>query len=1047
MKPIELKMKAFGSYAKPTTIRFADLDPGLYLITGDTGAGKTTIFDAMVFALYGEASGSSRIASMLHSDYVEKSEDTIVELTFEHNFKQYKVIRKLHCAKKRDGSYDDPKQSAIFYEPDKLPVEVSSKVTNRIIEIIGLDANQFRQIIVLAQGEFQKFLKADGRQRNEILGKLFDNTPYLSFQARLKKASEKISKMINDDYNAINIIMNNFIYPNGDRLLYNSSNPDFINNISLLVEDEKRLSVDLKHKIADVLKEKGSLEAKKANIITNNELISNLASLKKKDNLLQEQSAYYAKLNDKIIDIEKVNSIYPYELAYKKAILNCKKNNDLLSSNHKMLSDANLKLTEANNKFNGINRLNNDLLRITKKKDELEGVISKFIPFHEAQKTLTIYNKKLNDLILIIDNDNKLVVNIQQTIKNNKHKQSELNKTIELLPQNTIDYKISLDKYHKIFDDNCLYSKVQQVNDMQNNILASLNKELEIATKAQNMKHNYDHLYNQFIRFQASILAKELKIKLETNKKVICPVCKHELSINDINNLTLVDDVVDQDILAKAKKDFEDLEQERSKLHNQNELLNAQKVNLIKNIMEISDDCSLDITNINELTMDYFESLKTTLSQELAYKKEIVDACYIAKQTYEKIDKDNLKLEKQIEDTNLKLTKANNQFISLKSQIANQESIINGYLESLKGYSEIQIKTEIKQLDQDIITLEKTIDTITKNKLQYESKVNQLKGVQETLIANNAKYEEETNDSLKLFNQMLKKNNLELDKYYQLFTYTDNREEWLKVNRQKYNDYHTELKAISDLIMKYEKLCENIVYTDIKTIEEEIMILTSKYSHLNDAKDNNQALLNNHEGILKELVKRQLSINKYLPANNRLKKLSDLANGYNTEGGKLSFDRFAMGTAFREILNAANVHLHIMTGGQYELLHQTKSDNKAATAGLDIEILDNFTKEKRKPDTLSGGEQFQVSLALALGLSDVVQNHTGGIKVETMYIDEGFGSLDEAILDKAMQVLNDIANDKRQIGIISHVSCLQESIAQKIIVKKGSHGSYLTIQK
>lgn len=154
-----------------------------------------------------------------------------------------------------------------------------------------------------------------------------------------------------------------------------------------------------------------------------------------------------------------------------------------------------------------------------------------------------------------------------------------------------------------------------------------------------------------------------------------------------------------------------------------------------------------------------------------------------------------------------------------------------------------------------------------------------------------------------------------------------------------------------------------------------------------------------------------------------------------------------MGNAFAEILEAANVHLSIMAAGEFELIHQTRGEGKSSQAGLGIDVLDVFTGEQRKPDSLSGGEKFQVSMSLALGLSDVVQNHAGGKKIDTMYIDEGFGTLDEDVLSKAIDVLNTIAGDSRQIGIISHVERLEESITQKIVVKKTNKGSTLQIVK
>ena len=192
MRPIFLEMTAFGSYAAKTAVPFDELNHGLYLITGDTGAGKTTLFDAIMFALYGMASGSDRSSDMMHCDFVEKSVDTVVTLRFQQRDQQYEVTRTIHYPKKRGTAdrYGDGAVSAVLTEPDRAPTEGAGKVTARCTELLGMNAEQFRKIVMLAQGEFREFLKADSDKKNEILGKLFDNTPYIRFQSLLGGARD-----------------------------------------------------------------------------------------------------------------------------------------------------------------------------------------------------------------------------------------------------------------------------------------------------------------------------------------------------------------------------------------------------------------------------------------------------------------------------------------------------------------------------------------------------------------------------------------------------------------------------------------------------------------------------------------------------------------------------------------------------------------------------------------------------------------------------------------------------------------------------------------
>ena len=194
MRPLELNMTAFGSYVEET-IRFSDLKSGLYLVTGDTGAGKTTIFDAIMFAFYGRASGRDRDRNpeLLHSDHVDKSVDTVVKLSFLHDDRVCVITRSIHFPKKRGAeAYGDPKQEAELEEPGRPAIRGATNVTKRCEELLGLDADQFRKIIMLAQGEFKEFLKADSDKKGEILGKLFDSAPYRWFQNLLCKTRDAL---------------------------------------------------------------------------------------------------------------------------------------------------------------------------------------------------------------------------------------------------------------------------------------------------------------------------------------------------------------------------------------------------------------------------------------------------------------------------------------------------------------------------------------------------------------------------------------------------------------------------------------------------------------------------------------------------------------------------------------------------------------------------------------------------------------------------------------------------------------------------------------
>ncbi len=235
-------------------------------------------------------------------------------------------------------------------------------------------------------------------------------------------------------------------------------------------------------------------------------------------------------------------------------------------------------------------------------------------------------------------------------------------------------------------------------------------------------------------------------------------------------------------------------------------------------------------------------------------------------------------------------------------------------------------------------------------------------------------------------------------------------------------------------------------YTDISVLGEQIAQAETALRTANEACVQWEKRLENHRITRERIAGAKSALTESDRAWNRLDRLADLAAGTSGEGGKLSFDRYVMGAVFQEILELANQRLNIMSGGKYELIHQTGAGRRNAKAGLEVEVLDMATGRQRSSKSLSGGETFLVSLALALGLSDVVQSHAGGRKIDALFIDEGFGSLDSDTLDTALYVLNQLTEGSCLVGIISHVGRLEESIPQKIRVRNNGGGSRLQFE-
>ena len=266
-------------------------------------------------------------------------------------------------------------------------------------------------------------------------------------------------------------------------------------------------------------------------------------------------------------------------------------------------------------------------------------------------------------------------------------------------------------------------------------------------------------------------------------------------------------------------------------------------------------------------------------------------------------------------------------------------------------------------------------------------------------------------------------------------------ETWLKQEQEAQTAFASDLAHTAEEVHSLAAQLEGQSRADLSQLLEEKAGITDEAKKTEAQLESVSQLVLNHEEVHKGLEAAFLALAQTEPQWQRISRLSDLASGINTDGGKVSFDRYVMGAVFREILQMANIRLDIMSGGKYRLEHQTRASRKNAKAGLDISVWDQTTGKSRDAGSLSGGESFFTSLALALGLSDVVQNHAGGKKLDALFIDEGFGSLSDDVLDKALTVLNQLTEGNRLVGLISHVDRLSESIPQKLVVTNNGHGS------
>lgn len=1051
MRPILLEMTAFGSYAQKTTIDFNRLTHGLYLITGDTGAGKTTIFDAIMFALYGAASGPDRTPDMMHCDFVDKSIDTRVRLEFQQNGKSYTVERTIHYSKKRgsNGQFNPAETNAILWEPGKDPVK--KRVTDRCTELVGLNAEQFRKIVMLAQGKFKEFLYANSDKKNEILGKLFDNSSYVRYQELLKGARNALQDERTSLDKQIKETLTNFfqIPEDADEIQREKllpQNPDLESALCKLVEDDKKRLHSAETERDRLDEQRGKLMQQMGAANSQNQLLDELAD---KEKHLKDLEAQF---------LEKQQQQAMYETAEIALHRICPKQN--------MAQQAQQTLNQA---IADIEKLENDLIEQETILDTAQKTVDNDEPDRLKLETVKLAIEKLEEALPkykilkdkqdkrqeifgTIQNMEKQQANIKQKQTNllEKQKQIEeeltnfeeidtqvanLQNTYTQSQKNTADLKKIQNRLNQVLQKERVLS--EQQTELQKLIQAALNAEM-----------NYHQLYQAFITGQAGLLANELRHEVAAHGKAVCPVCQSEFYAGqEYAFAPLTENTPTQDKVDLAKHIFDEQDQKREKQNRTvttlESALETERTGILRDIQSLIPDCRdwavLTADDWMSYQIYHFQQAEATCKrdwdkavQQQNHRNELKKQRTTTTEQLEKIDTTLSSLTEDLSSNRQTLIKLDTTISELQSQLQ--------YPDKDTADNQMQIQqAEKKRLTNQLDSHQRALDTAKEN---WNSTMGNLNGKKDNL----PKLEQAMEQAQAMLLDALEQNGfLSLEEVYQalLPTGDNDSEMWLNEQQGELIRYHNDLQTTQKRVEELLNQTKGIAYTDLSALDQLIKQKNDDFQAATNTYNSLKMLLDNHCTTTNKVVQAIQSKSKSEHAWNRLNRLANLAIGTSGEGGKLSFDRYVMGAVFREILEMANQRLNIMSGGKYELIHQLSVDRQNSTAGLDVEVLDMVTGKQRNSKSLSGGESFLVSLSLALGLSDVVQAHAGGKKLEALFIDEGFGSLDSNTLDIALDVLNQLTEGNCLVGIISHVSKLEESIPQKIRVKNSERGSSL----
>lgn len=916
MKPILLVMSAFGPYLNETTIDFRKLgSKGLYLITGETGAGKTTIFDAVTYALYGKPSGNVRNEKMLRSKFATPNQKTYVELTFEYKGQEYCIRRNPEYERnslRGDGTTLE-KPSAELRYPDGRIVNKTEEVNTAIEEILGLNRSQFSQIVMIAQGDFQTLLTADTNKRKAILERLFNTAAFTLIQKKINEDANALFGEIKDLRKSINQYIKDIA---DDDVKY----ADYIN-------DDNSLAVplcDIMQKLSDSIEHD---EQKK---------IALTDELKQCEKSLETISA----------EIEKAETQ--------------QSNEEKLGEREKTLKAEQEKRDRANKELNKANKNKKATEDISRKIGKIESELADYTErdnisnsFSDAKKKLESATEKLKEL-------KGKEKEISDFLKSCKSELAELDGIEDKLAQ--IEVAL-INTKNRIKDLNELAKCVNKIKK-ENTALADAQEEYkDKQAAAADAKNDYNEKNRAFLDGQAGILAEAL------DDGCPCPVCGSVCH--------------------------------PSKAHRPESVPTEAELNEYKNAVDKASGEEKTASEKAHIILETIKNLEEQFKENSEKLMEFVP------------DKENA--ETVIADEIQKTEKAEKDF----------EAKLSDTKEKAKRKKELSQKKEFREKElADIITAKSTCES---EKTESETTIKNLTGRLNTLNGKlTYKSREEAEKAQAELKEEAEKIQQSIDSAQEIFDEID----------KKVSEYEGAIKTLKEAL-------KDKIELDLVKAKQQQADLQEQKNNISDENGTRTKVitrLSSNQNILKKITDFQKKLEKKEAEFTWLNELNKTAAGQMNGKEKFQFDTWVQMYFFDRIIDRANIRFSDMTDGRYELARQETAENNRSQTGLDLDVIDNRNGTRRSVKTLSGGESFKASLSLALGLSDEIQNNMGGVQLDTLFVDEGFGSLDDESLEQAMRVLVSLADGNRLVGIISHVTALKERIDKKIVVTKNYTG-------
>ena len=1017
MKPLKLTITAFGPYKNTEVIDFQQLgEHRLFAISGKTGAGKTTIFDAICYALYGSGSGEDRQdTAMLRSGFADDDVYTAVELVFEMHDKVYQILRQPGHIKEKNKSITGKKIELAEIKGDTLDYSIVEKqqtleVDKKLQEIIGLTKDQFSQIVMLPQGEFRKLLTSDSTNKEVILRKIFKTDRFGIMTKRLdakrKEAESDLLRAKQLKEHLLGQIAGALPHRSSPLFTCITNNTENMHQLKKALEEEQTYYTECIHLEQQRYKEAYAHHKKEQEFYsmakTLNEQFDEQTNRQNRlQALLQEQDVYSAKERE-IALAEKAERLVLLEqqCVDLRAEQNRKEQTCQQAVAEQQSTEAQLKI--AQEKFNVEEAKEPERQQILQQELQLQALLPTFEAYENNLQQLQIAEQYVATAKLAVDDNSKIVEAGQTQVQH-------LATTIEQYEKQLEPYEGFLEQLPK------LKEQVSYLAQVEKYTRAVETAEQDVAmtnVHYQESKQALQKLEQQWIASQASILAQQLK------DGEACPVC------GSITHLETHREQLEMIELAQVEALRVKATNDERKFLEKEALLNSTK-HLLQEALEQLETNEIDQSNQAQIVAS-LQNIEQQITILKVVSNQLSDVRMQQKDhraRMEQLQEKQLKLEQYLAEKTKEWTKQ-------QVVVEEQQKHIPENLTTLHA-----LKQAIANIGSQKVALQ-TAWTISQQSLQSAKEA-----------ANNARM------TVEIAKQAFEELKLKMDEKREQFSVSmkeagfESYEEFatgkrsvlqIEALRKACSDYAMHIHTLQVQITEGAKHLKGQEKQDLTAMEEKLEVLRVTYEEAFKVLQQMEGFAKACADFIEKVEEAELEIRILEKEAGRVKELYAMLNGQNAK--KLSFERYIQINYLDKITEAANVRLYHLSNGQFELRRSDRLEKHAKQSGLGLDVYDAYTDQLRDVKTLSGGEKFNASLSLALGMADVIQSFQGNIRIETMFIDEGFGSLDEEALNKAIDTLIDLQDSGRMIGVISHVAELKATMPAVLHVEKTMNG-------